>query len=215
MPVSGSSHQYLKEKARAAEKVQARFSSDFASSKEITNEKQTSNPDRGKLKTSKKTDTKEKSKHHTVKKDTDTDVRVADRAQEARKFRIEHYGMFRRSKRDGLLWPGHNYMGPGNPLENGETTTNADKVAREHNHAYAHAWSHDDIKAADEKARSQFLEHPFEISSLVGYAGLSVKSYAEKVFGPLYPSPSDIEQRLPSRAIMVSHRKRREYGTPY
>lgn len=84
-----------------------------------------------------------------------------------------------RPRRMQILWPGHNYMGPGNPLENGEPTTNADKTARIHDYAYAHAWSEADIKHADNEAKRQFLEHPTEISSLVEYSGIAIKNLVE------------------------------------
>lgn len=123
---------------------------------------------------------------------------------------IPHAGLLVRNKRSSQwLWPGHNYMGPGNPLENGAPTTHADKVAQGHDYAYAHAWSHDDIKEADRKAISQFMEKPYQVSSLVGAAGLSVKSLAEKWLGPVYPGPADLGSRVSSRSIMVQSRKKK------
>lgn len=108
-----------------------------------------------------------------------------------------------RRKRE-LLWPGHNYMGPGNALENGSPVNVADQIAKQHDYAYAHAWNAKDIKQADADARAQFSEHLREPSALVGYVGLSVKSVAEYVFGSLYPNDTDFGQRIIDRSIMVT-----------
>lgn len=117
-------------------------------------------------------------------------------------------GQSKRQKRQQLLWTGHNYMGPGNPLENGDPTTNADNVARTHDYAYAHAWSESDIKAANEKAKSQFLEHPTEFSSLVGYSGIAIKKIVEKFTGTLYPNIAELDRTARKRSVMTSIRKK-------
>ncbi|ANH56807.1 putative structural protein VP1 [Diaphorina citri densovirus] len=119
-----------------------------------------------------------------------------------------------RRRRGGFLWPGHNYMGPGNPLDNGEPTTNADKVAQQHDYAYAHAWTEDHIKEADAEARHQFLEHPTEFSSLVGYTGLGLKSLLESVTGTVYPAPSKLRASTAQRSAMAGiKRKKNNDGT--
>lgn len=117
-----------------------------------------------------------------------------------------------RLRRMQILWPGHNYMGPGNPLENGEPTTNADKAARIHDYAYAHAWTEEDIKHADNEAKRQFLEHPTEISSVVGYSGIAIKNFVEKVTGTLYPNISSVNKTARARSVMAGIHKKNKWN---
>lgn len=123
----------------------------------------------------------------------------------------------RRSRREGWLWPGHNYLGPGNPLENGPTKSEADKIAKVHDYAYAHAWTSEHIKEADKEARRQFAAHAgSSIGAIAGYVGLGIKSVAEKVFGDIYPGGAELRDRVKKRALMASGyrgRKRWEYGS--
>lgn len=92
-----------------------------------------------------------------------------------------------------FLYPGHNYLGPGNPLNNGPPTDDADLIAFKHDHDYASAQSERDIRNSDASAiknfTTNFLKHP-NLPSLTGAAGLSLKYATESVTGVLYPSMS-------------------------
>ncbi|QEM39035.1 VP1 [Bactericera trigonica densovirus] len=191
-------------------KVKGFGATEFADFKEVTNAvhfKETSSPSK------KKPVEKLAPHHHTVKKDTDTDVRhhIGKKDTDTDAPLWIRSGRVKRKK--GLLWPGHNHLGPGNDLENGPTQSHADNVAKEHDYAYAHAWTPEHIKEADARARAQFMKTPYQISSLAGYVGLGVKSLAESAFGPIYPTRSDLYSRLMERSAMVSV-KRKRYG-PY
>ena len=82
-----------------------------------------------------------------------------------------------------FLYPGHNYLGPGNPLENGPVVNEADLIAKEHDYAYAYANSKDDVFNADRQAIDEFVQdfkkNP-NLPSLAGAAGLGVKHFFEK-----------------------------------
>lgn len=91
-----------------------------------------------------------------------------------------------------FLWPGHNYLGPGNPLENGPTVDKADEIAKRHDYAYHNAQTASDITTADKQAIGEFgldfIKHP-NISSLAGAVGLTTKFGVEKLIGThLYPN---------------------------
>lgn len=91
-----------------------------------------------------------------------------------------------------LLYPGHNYLGPGNPLENGPTVDNADKIAKRHDYEYHNASTEKQVFESDEKAVSEFsrdfVTHP-NLPSLAGAVGLSLKHGIEKnITGVLYPT---------------------------
>lgn len=91
-----------------------------------------------------------------------------------------------------FLWPGHNYLGPGNPLENGEPVDEADRIAQRHDIAYNQAKSTKDIYNSDRTAiyefGKDFLSHP-NTSSLAGAVGLSLKHITEAgITGLIYPN---------------------------
>lgn len=91
-----------------------------------------------------------------------------------------------------FLYPGHRYLGPGNPLDNGEPVDNADKIARVHDNEYHNATSESDIYKSDESAifnfSKDFVEHP-NLPSLAGAFGLTLKHGLEKnLTGVLYPT---------------------------
>lgn len=91
-----------------------------------------------------------------------------------------------------FLYPGHRYLGPGNPLYNGEPVDNADKIARTHDFEYNTATNKSDVFASDQKAISSFAKdfvlHP-NLPSLAGAFGLSLKHGVEKnLTGVLYPT---------------------------
>lgn len=90
------------------------------------------------------------------------------------------------------LYPGHNYLGPGNPLVNGPAVDKADEIARQHDYEYNDAQSSEDIYNSDQRAISSFARdfvlHP-NLPSLAGATGLGIKHFVEKNFtGVVYPT---------------------------
>ncbi|KAL1415819.1 hypothetical protein MTO96_028762 [Rhipicephalus appendiculatus] len=55
------------------------------------------------------------------------------------------------------LFPGHRYLGPGNPLRNGDPVDEDDGIAKSHDEAYERAKSHVDVFAADQASAALFL----------------------------------------------------------
>lgn len=88
-----------------------------------------------------------------------------------------------------FLFPFHNYLGPGNPLDNGEPVNSADRIAQKHDWEYYYAKNQSDIEASDRNAIAAFHQDG-SFSSKVGELGLSVKYLAENVFGNIYPTMS-------------------------
>lgn len=91
-----------------------------------------------------------------------------------------------------FLYPGHNYLGPGNPLENGPTVDNADKIAKAHDYEYHNATSAKEVFQSDEKAirsfATDFVTSP-NLPSAAGAVGLTAKHIFEKALGhPVYPA---------------------------
>lgn len=79
---------------------------------------------------------------------------------------------------------GHRYLGPGNPLDNGEPTNNADRIAQRHDTEYSNAKTKEDIFQSDRHAIKDFLDEFIEnksIGGLIGAAGLSIKHGVEKI----------------------------------
>nr|QTE04069.1 MAG: VP [Phylloscopus proregulus parvoviridae sp.] len=90
-----------------------------------------------------------------------------------------------------FLYPGHNYLGPGNPLENGPAVDKSDQIAKKHDYAYHNATSIKDIYESDRQAIGEFARdfviHP-NLPSLAGAVGLGSKYLVEKnVTGVVYP----------------------------
>lgn len=92
-----------------------------------------------------------------------------------------------------FLYPGHNYLGPGNPLENGEPVDSADKIAKKHDLSYNQATSENDILKSDwestKEFTSDFFQHP-NLPSATGAIGLGLKTGFERIFGVQYPNMS-------------------------
>lgn len=92
-----------------------------------------------------------------------------------------------------FLFPGHNYLGPGNPLNNGPPLSKADSIAQQHDQSYNTAKSKEDIFSADRSAIKKFaLNIPNEpLPSLTGAVGLGAKYLFEKgtnrIFYPNLP----------------------------
>lgn len=56
---------------------------------------------------------------------------------------------------------GYSYIGPGNPLENGEPVDRTDQIAQMHDWAYHTAKSKQDVFDADYKVVAEFTEEVF------------------------------------------------------
>lgn len=91
-----------------------------------------------------------------------------------------------------LTVPRHNYLGPGNPLNNGEPVDKDDAIARVHDNEYSVARHQQDIFDSDWKAVKEFgrdFVANSNFHSLLGAAGLGVKTGVERTLGQvLYPS---------------------------
>ncbi len=89
----------------------------------------------------------------------------------------------------GATIPGTKYIGPGNPLDNGDPVSNADEDARQHDIAYSKGG---DVSEPDQLAINQFTDHfvdnPLDIPALAGSIGLRTKQFVEKKTGQIYPS---------------------------
>lgn len=92
-----------------------------------------------------------------------------------------------------LLYPGHNYLGPGNELDNGEPVDRADEIAQLHDYQYENARSEFDVHKADIEAIGKFgfenAKHGgFSLPNLAGASGLLLKKFLEYKSGSvLYP----------------------------
>jgi hypothetical protein len=83
-------------------------------------------------------------------------------------------------------WPGHKYLGPGNPLDGAEPVDEDDRIAKEHDEAYDRARNREDVRLADERAIDSFAREG-SLHSVVGALGLGAKKAWEDVFGGTYP----------------------------
>lgn len=89
-----------------------------------------------------------------------------------------------------MNFPGHNYLGPGNPVVNGEPVDEDDRIAQRHDIAYDEATSDEHIRAADRSAIGHFAQDYFTTGnyhSAIGAIGLGIKYAGESVFGVQYP----------------------------
>lgn len=105
-----------------------------------------------------------------------------------------------------FLIPGYNYLGPGNPLDNGEPVNELDADAQQHDIDYENAISADQIHEADKKAINKFRQHlksSNATAASLGIAGLNSKLGVEKVFGVRYPSKSVINQHVNKRMNFI------------
>lgn len=93
-------------------------------------------------------------------------------------------------KKSGILYPGYNYLGPGNDLSREDPIVNStDFIAYVHDLEYAVAHNTRDIQEADKKAIVSFLKDfrgNGRIADLAGILGLSAKYGFEKIFGVVY-----------------------------
>lgn len=94
-----------------------------------------------------------------------------------------------------MLFPGHNYLGPGNPVDNGEPVDEDDLTAQIHDRAYESANSDSDIREADKVAIFDFAKEAVLHNNWhagIGAIGLGAKYALESVTGVLYPNVSII-----------------------
>lgn len=92
-----------------------------------------------------------------------------------------------------LLVPGHRYLGPGNPLDNGEPVNKADSIARQHDIEYSLAQNKQDIYSSDKRAIENFysdVKSNPNLSSVIGLTGLGIKNIVEEKLldRVIYPS---------------------------
>lgn len=88
-----------------------------------------------------------------------------------------------------LTWPGYNYLGPGNELDDSEPVDSADRIA------YIHDILYDvlpyDADASDRLAIDLFVEDFQDTGNwhdLLGSVGLLVKRSFESIYGQIYPN---------------------------
>ena len=95
-----------------------------------------------------------------------------------------------------MNFPGHNYLGPGNPILNGEPVDEDDRIAQEHDYAYDAATSDEHIREADRRAIANFTKD-FIVNnnyhSAIGSIGLASKYIFESALGVQYPR--NVDQR--------------------
>lgn len=90
-----------------------------------------------------------------------------------------------------MNFPGHRYLGPGNPTNNGPPVDKDDEIAQSHDLPYSKTTTSKDIRTADKKAIVEFSKNSITTGnwhSAVGVTGLSAKYAVESITGVLYPS---------------------------
>jgi hypothetical protein len=83
-----------------------------------------------------------------------------------------------------VLFPGHNYLGPGNDLNSGKPVDVDDLIAQEHDIAYESARNEEDVFVADRIAILRFIFDCIKNKnwhSAIGAIGLSLKHGFEKL----------------------------------
>lgn len=88
------------------------------------------------------------------------------------------------------LVPGYHYLGPGNPINNGEPVNKYDQIAQEHDLAYSKATTPSEIYEADKIAIEKFSKELEKNPLFGGYAGkfgLELKAALENNHFSLYP----------------------------
>lgn len=104
------------------------------------------------------------------------------------------YGIYKGVK-EGFNYPGHRYLGPGNPTANQEPVDEDDRIAQKHDEAYDKAKTVDDVRVADNEAIHEFddlYKKTASIHALIGKVGLQGKQFVEKYVGHLYPKLSKL-----------------------
>lgn len=88
-----------------------------------------------------------------------------------------------------FVFPGHNYLGPGNELDSGVPVDSDDAIAREHDKAYEVAECKSDIYAADDRAIFAFMFDWLQYKnwhSALGAICLSFKTGTERLFHTVF-----------------------------
>lgn len=84
------------------------------------------------------------------------------------------------------MFPGHNYLGPGNPTDNGQPVDSDDRIAQVHDIAYDNAHTFDDIHTADKQAIKDFAYDAitnFNPHAAIGAIGLVPKVIQQSITG--------------------------------
>ena len=100
------------------------------------------------------------------------------------------------------LLPGHNYLGPGNNLNNGEPVDEDDRIAQEHDIAYSNAVTFNDVQTADLNAVKKFGKEAllnFNPHAAIGAIGLLPKVVQQHLTGTV-PKSSTTFGNLPVMA---------------
>lgn len=124
-----------------------------------------------------------------------------------------------------FVFPGHRYLGPGNPVNNGVPVDRDDEIAMRHDIAYENASTKRAVRKADRVAIKEFAKDAVMSGnwhSVVGAAGLSAKYAAETVVGVQYPriksgckipyEDLDREERVRARTAMMEEARKLEKG---
>lgn len=88
-----------------------------------------------------------------------------------------------------FVFPGHNYLGPGNDLDSGVPVDSDDAIAREHDKAYEQAECKSDIYVADDNAIFAFILDWLQYKnwhSVLGAICLSFKTCTERLFDTVF-----------------------------
>lgn len=117
-----------------------------------------------------------------------------------------------------ILLPGHNYLGPGNPLNNGEPVDAADRIALHHDHHYAQAQHPEDIRNADVEAIRDFGQEFLQSGSIcagLGAVGIAGKYIAESIVGVQYPKMPPTKRGIDAGKPAEASGKRLRSGNRY
>lgn len=106
-----------------------------------------------------------------------------------------------------FLLPGYRYLGPGNPLDNGEPINALDSDAREHDTAYENAYTAEHVREADRVAIAKFANHHSvdNFAAVIGIAGLTAKYDIESVSGVKYPSANSLKEHYVKRLNFIKN----------
>lgn len=88
-----------------------------------------------------------------------------------------------------FVFPGHNYLGPGNVLDSGAPVDSDDAIARKHDKAYEEAECKSDVYRADEFAIFAFMFDWVQNKnwhSAIGAICLSFKTCTERLFRTVF-----------------------------
>lgn len=114
--------------------------------------------------------------------------------------------------------PGHNYIGPGNPVPNGYPVDKDDLIALRHDQDYHTATTEEEVRLADREAISEFwkdTKENYNVHSLLGTLGIGIKYGVESVTGVIYPKVKETATLPPTPpATPIKRKNEGEEGTP-